>query len=45
MKTLVMKMMAVTVVILYKIQGAMMTGKSIYRGPIGDIMRFLGSID
>lgn len=45
MKTLVMKMMAVTVVILYKIQGAMMAGKSIYRGPIGDIMRFLGSID
>jgi hypothetical protein len=45
MKTLVMKMVAVTVVILYKIQGVMMTGKSIYRGPIGDIMRFLGSIE
>tara|TARA_B100000795_G_C22684272_1_gene393018 strand:- start:43 stop:585 length:543 start_codon:yes stop_codon:yes gene_type:complete len=45
MKTLVMKMIAITVVILYKIQGAMMTGKSIYRGPIGDIMRFLGSIE
>ena len=45
MKTLVMKMIAITIVILYKIQGAMMTGKSIYRGPIGDIMRFLGSID
>ena len=40
MKTLVMKMIAITIVILYKIQGAMMTGKSIYRGPIGDIMRF-----
>ena len=45
MKTLVMKMIAITVVILYKIEGAMMTGKSIYRGPIGDILRFLSGID
>jgi hypothetical protein len=45
MKTLVMKMIAITVVILYKIEGAMMTGKSIYRGPIGDVLRFLGNVD
>ena len=44
MKTLVMKMIAITVVILYKIEGAMMTGKSIYRGPIGDVLRFLGNV-
>jgi len=44
-KTLVMKMMAISVVILYKIEGAMMTGKSIYRGPIGDVLRFLGSVE
>lgn len=44
MKTLVMKMIAITVVILYKIEGAMMTGKSIYRGPIGDVLRFLGDV-
>ena len=45
MKTLVMKMIAITVVILYKVEGAMMTGKSIYRGPIGDVLRFLGNVD
>ena len=45
MKTLVMKMISITVVILYKIEGAMMTGKSIYRGPIGDVLRFLSGID
>ncbi len=44
-KSLVMKMLAVTVVVLYKIEGAMMAGKSIYRGPIGDVLRFLGSVD
>ena len=44
MKTLVMKMIAITVVILYKIEGAVMTGKSIYRGPIGDVLRFLGNV-
>lgn len=44
-KTLVMKMIAITVVILYKIEGAMMTGKSLYRGPIGDVLRFLSSVE
>tara|TARA_B100000674_G_C37846948_1_gene918093 strand:+ start:205 stop:744 length:540 start_codon:yes stop_codon:yes gene_type:complete len=44
MKTLVMKMIAITVVILYKIEGAVMTGKSLYRGPIGDVLRFLGNV-
>jgi len=44
MKTLVMKMISITVVILYKIEGATMTGKSIYRGPIGDVLRFLGDV-
>jgi hypothetical protein len=44
MKTLVMKMIAVTVVVLYKIEGAMMTGKSVYNGPIGGVLKFLGDV-
>ena len=43
-KSLVMKMIAITVVLLYKIEGAMLTGKSIYNGPIGDVLRFLGGV-
>jgi len=44
-KTLVMKMISITVVILYKIEGATMTGKSMVNGPIGDVLRFLGDIE
>jgi len=41
LKDLLFKTTGLMVIFMYMVEGATMTGQSIWRGPIGDIMRFL----